>query len=159
MEEGEPSSFEEAQNSDEKVEWTEEIRKEMKSFSDNKTWKLVELPKGKQVIACRYMYKRKEGSRAGEKIFKARLVAKGFTQWKGVDYDEVFAPIAKYSTTRLLLSLVCIFGLVLNQMDVVTTFLYMMLDEVIFMRQPPGFARKGHESLVCRLLKSLYGLK
>ncbi|KAL2608265.1 hypothetical protein R1flu_026838 [Riccia fluitans] len=157
--EGEPSSFEEAQNLDEKVEWIMMMRKEMKSLNDIKTWELVELPKGKQVIACRWVYKRKEGSRAGEKIFKAKLVAKGFTQRKDVDYDKVFAPIAKYLTIWLLLSLVCIFGLVLDQMDVVTTFLYGVLDEMIFMRQPLDFARKGHESLVCRLLKSLYGLK
>ncbi|KAL2621793.1 hypothetical protein R1flu_001998 [Riccia fluitans] len=127
--------------------------------SDNKTWELVELPKSKQVITCRWVYKRKEGSGTGEKIFKAKLVAKGFTQRKGVDYSKVFAPIAKYLTIRLLLSLVCMFGLVLDQMDVVTTFLYGVLDEEIFMRQPPSFARKGQESLVCRFLKSLYGLK
>ncbi|KAL2650317.1 hypothetical protein R1flu_018445 [Riccia fluitans] len=158
-EEGEPSSFEEAHNSAKKAEWSTAMRKEMKSLNDNKTWELVELPKGKQVIACRWVYKRKEGSGTGEKIFKARLVGKGFTQRKGVDYIEVFAPIAKYSTIRLLLSLVCMFGLILDQMDVVTTFLYGLLDEEIFMRQPPGFARKGQESLVCKLLKSLYGLK
>ncbi|KAL2653777.1 hypothetical protein R1flu_021905 [Riccia fluitans] len=109
------------------------MQKEMKSLNDNKTWELVELPKGKQVIACRWVYKRKEGSRTGEKIFKVRLVAKGFTQRKGVDYNEVFAPVAKYSTIRLLLSLVCMFGLVLDQMDVVTAFLYGLLDEEIFM--------------------------
>ncbi|KAL2630872.1 hypothetical protein R1flu_015558 [Riccia fluitans] len=158
-EEGEPSSFEEAHNSVEKAEWSAAMRKEMKSLSDNKTWELVEFPKGKQVIACRWVYKRKEGSGTGEKIFKARLVAKGFTQQKGVDYSEVFAPVAKYSTIRLLLSLVCMFGLVLDQMDVVIAFLYGLLDEEIFMRKPPGFARRGQESLVCRPLKSLSGLK
>ncbi|KAL2630723.1 hypothetical protein R1flu_015409 [Riccia fluitans] len=82
-EEGEPSSFEEAQNLAEKAEWSATMRKEMKSLSDNKTWELVELPKGKQVIACRWMYKRKEGSKTGEKIFKAKLVAKGFTPTEG----------------------------------------------------------------------------
>ncbi|KAL2607982.1 hypothetical protein R1flu_026555 [Riccia fluitans] len=104
-EEGEPSSFEEAQNLAEKAEWSMAMRKEMKSLNDNKTWELVELPKGKQVIACRWVYKRKEGSETDEKIFKARLAAKGFTQRKGVDYNEVFAPVAKYSKIRLLLSL------------------------------------------------------
>ncbi|KAL2635275.1 hypothetical protein R1flu_006754 [Riccia fluitans] len=67
------------------------------------------------------MYKRKEGSWVGEKVFKAKPVAKEFTQRKGVDYDEFFALVAKYSTLRLLLSLVCIFGLVLDQMDIITT--------------------------------------
>ncbi|KAL2634609.1 hypothetical protein R1flu_006088 [Riccia fluitans] len=105
MKEGVPSSFEEAHNSVEKVEWSVAMRKKMKSLNDNKTWELVELPKGKQVIACKWVYKRKEGSEADEEIFKARLVAKGFTQRKGVDYNEVFTPIAKYSTILLLLSL------------------------------------------------------
>ncbi|KAL2622534.1 hypothetical protein R1flu_002739 [Riccia fluitans] len=116
-EEGKTSSFEEAQNSVEKVEWTVAMWKEMKFLNDNKTWELVELPKGKQVIACRWVYKRKEGS--GQVKRSSRL----------------------------------------DEMDVVTTFFYAVLDEVIFMRQPPSFARKGHESLVCKLLKSLYGLK
>ncbi len=102
----------------------------------------------------------KEGSGdQGEKIFKARLVAKGFTQRKGVDYNEVFSPVIMMATLRLLMALVVLFDLFMDQMDVVTTFLYGLLDEVIFMRQPEGFAKRGREHLVCRLLKSLYGLK
>ncbi|KAL2608738.1 hypothetical protein R1flu_027311 [Riccia fluitans] len=147
MKEGEPSSFEAAQNLAEKAKWSATMRKEMISLNDNKTWELVELPKGKQVIACKWVYKRKEGSETGEKIFKARLVAKGFIQRKGVDYNEVFTLVAKYSTIQLLLSLVCMLGLFLDQMDVVIAFLYGVLDEEIFMRQPPGFARKGQESM------------
>ena len=87
------------------------------------------------------------------------MVAKGFTQRKGVDYNKVFSQMAKYSTVRLLLAFVSMFGLILDQMDVVTAFLYGLLDEVIFMKQPMGFVKRGTENLVCRLLKSLYGLK
>ncbi|KAL2632929.1 hypothetical protein R1flu_004408 [Riccia fluitans] len=86
MKEGESSSFEEAQNSNEKVKWSTAMRKEMKAFNDN-TWEFIELPKGNQMIISTWVYKRKEKSRIDEKIFKAKLVTKGFTQQKGVDYD------------------------------------------------------------------------
>jgi Reverse transcriptase (RNA-dependent DNA polymerase) len=86
-------------------------------------------------------------------------VAKGFTQSKGVDYTEVFSPVIMLATLRLLMALVVLFDLYLEQMDVVTAFLYGLLDEVIFMRQPEGYVKRGREHLVCRLLKSLYGLK
>ena len=94
-----------------------------------------------------------------KRMFKARMVAKGYTQEKGVDYNEVFSPIAKYATIWLVYALVAIFGLVMDQMDVVTAFLYGKLDEVIYMEQPMGFVKKGQEHLVCKLLKSIYGLK
>src|SRR5450759_4137764 len=93
------------------------------------------------------------------KIFKARFVAKGYTQEKCVDYNEVYSPVAKYATIRLLCVLIALFGLILDQMDVVTAFLYGALNETIYMRQPLGFVKKGTEDLICRLLKSLYGLK
>ena len=112
------------------------------------------------MVDSKWVYTLKDNpNNESKKIFKARMVAKGFTQQKGVDYNEVFSPVAKYSTIRLLCALVAIFGLVLDQMDVVTAFLYGLLDEVIYMRQPMGFMKKGQEDLVCRLLKSLYGLK
>ena len=71
------------------------------------------------------------------------MVAKGFTQQKGVDYNEVFSPVAKYSTIRLLCALVVLFDLVLDQMDVVTAFLYGLLDETTTMKQPMGFIKRG----------------
>lgn len=134
-EEGEPSSYREAQASPEKEKWKEAMCREMDSLHDNRTWELVELPKGKQAVASKWVYKIKDGLTSEvEKIYKARLVAKGFTQEKGVDYNEVFSPVAKYSTIRLLCSLAALFDLELDQMDVITTFLYGELDEVIFMK-------------------------
>ena len=75
-----------------------------------------------------------------------------------MDYNEVFAPVAMYSSIRLICAIITIFGLLLDQMDVVTTFLYGNLDETIYMKQPLGFEQKGKEG-VCKLLKSIYGLK
>ena len=160
LEEGEPSSYQEACASEQKHEWNAAMQRELQSLSDNKTWELVKLPSDQQVVDSKWVYKLKDSpSDGGDKIYKARLVAKGFTQEKGVDYNEVFSPVAKYSTIRILCQLVVFFDLVLDQMDVVTAFLYGTLDELIFMRQPLGFVKKGQEGLVCRLLKSLYGLK
>ncbi|KAE8692022.1 hypothetical protein F3Y22_tig00110863pilonHSYRG00024 [Hibiscus syriacus] len=94
----------------------------------------------------------------GEK-FKARLVAKGFSQQKGVDYDESFSPVVRHTSIRAVLALVVSWDLHLEHMDVKTAFLHGDLEEQIYMRQPEGFTQPGNEHLVCRLKKSLYGLK
>lgn len=121
---------------------------------------MVELHENQTLIDSKWMYKLKDNPAGYEaRIFKARLMARGFTQEKGVNYNEVFLPITKYATICLVCALAAIFSLVMDQMDVVTTFLYVYLEEYIYMRQQIGFEVKGHESLVCRLMKSLYRLK
>ena len=117
------------------------------------------MPTSKKAVDCKWLYRLKLGSGASDKIYKARLVAKGFTQIPGVDFDEVFSPVAKYTTICLLCALVAIFDLELDQMDVITAFLYGSLDEEIYMKQPLGFVWKGQEDLVCLLQRSFYGLK
>ena len=89
----------------------------------------------------------------------ARLVAKGFTQREGIDFNEIFSPIVKHTSIRILLSLVCMFNLELKQMDLKTTFLREDLEETIRMKQPEGFEVQGIKNQVCKLEKSLYGLK
>lgn len=112
------------------------------------------------MIDSKWVYKLKDNPAGDDaRIFKARLVARGFTQEKSVDYNEVFSPVAKYATIRLVCALAATFNLVMDQTDVVTAFLYGYLEEEIYMRQPIGFEVKGQERWVCRLLKSLYGLK
>lgn len=91
--------------------------------------------------------------------YKARLVAKGFTQKEGIDFTEVFSPVVKYKTIRIMLSLVAQFNLELEQMDVKTTFLHGELDETIYMEQPEGFEVQKEKDMVCLLKRSLYGLK
>ena len=76
-----------------------------------------------------------------------------------MDYNEVFASVAKYSSIRLICTLVAMYGLLLDQMDVVTAFLYGSLDETIYMKQPLGFEKKGQKEMVCKLLKFMYDLK
>ena len=91
--------------------------------------------------------------------YKARLVAKGYAQTERVDYNEVFSPVVKYSSIRILLALVAQLDLELVRMDVKTAFLHGDLDEEIYMNQPDGFKVVGKEKMVCKLEKSLYGLK
>jgi hypothetical protein len=91
--------------------------------------------------------------------YKARLVAKGYTQKEGEDFFDTYSPVARLTTTRVLLSLVASHGLLVHQMDVKTTFLNGELEEEIYMDQPEGFVVKGQEGMVCKLVKSLYGLK
>ena len=95
----------------------------------------------------------------GSKRYKARLVVKGFQQKQGVDYNEIFSPVVKMTTIRLVLGIVASEDLRLEQMDVKTAFLHGDLDEDIYMMQPEGFPIVGKENLVCKLKKSLYGLK
>lgn len=93
------------------------------------------------------------------KKFKARVVAHGNEQREGLDYEETFAPVVRWSTVWLIVALATAFDWTLTHMDVVTAFLNGTLKETIFMKQPPGFAIPGKEHLVCKLRKSIYGLK
>ncbi|XXQ31350.1 Reverse transcriptase Ty1/copia-type domain-containing protein [Plasmodiophora brassicae] len=93
------------------------------------------------------------------KRFKARLVARGDSQEEGVDYDLTYAPTASFTSFRLLIALAAHYDLELEHADISTAFLNSTADRTIYMRQPPGFATKGQEHKVRKLLKSLYGLK
>ncbi len=157
---GDPVTFQEAISSQEKSKWMQAMVEEMESLHKNKTWELVELPKGKRAIGCKWVYKRKEATseKEGER-FKARLVAKGYSQRKGIDYDEIFSPVVRHTSIRVMLALVAHFDMELEQMDVKTAFLHGDIEEDLYMEQPEGFSQPGEEQLVCKLTKSLYGLK
>ncbi|MCO5580339.1 hypothetical protein L7F22_034205 [Adiantum nelumboides] len=153
-----PSYYKEAIDSTDSKKWHKAMLSEMDSLEKSHTWDLVDLPKGAKALPCKWVYKTKVATNASSK-YKARLVAKGYKQKHGVDFDEIFSPVVKLTTLWIVLALVAALGMDLRQMDVKTAFLHGVLHEVIYMLQPEGFVVKGKERKVCRLLKSLYGLK
>ena len=135
------------------------MKDEMKSLYDNHTFELVKLPKDRKALKNRWVYRVKNEENSSCPRYKARLVVKGFNQKKGIDFDEIFSPVVKMSSIRVILGLAASFDLEIEQMDVKTAFLHGDLEEEIYMEQPEGFVVKGKENYVCKLNKSLYGLK
>ena len=150
-----PKTYEEAIDSPEAAEWTKAMWAEFGSLEENKTWKLVKRPEGTKTLKGRWVYKIKPLA-DGTKKYKARWVVKGFAQREGIDYDETFAPVVRATTNNILFALVARLALVDDQMDVVTAFLNPYLEDDIWMEQPEGF---GTRDSVCKLLRTLYGLK
>eukprot|EP00253_Pinus_taeda_P030085 PITA_30085 len=146
----------EGSNSDK---WKAAMKEEMMALSKNGTWDLVELPKGRKTVGCKWVFKLKRGVNDTEDRYKARLVAKGFSQKASIDFHEIFSLVVKIVSIRIVLALVALFDLELQQLDVKTAFLHSDLDEEIYMEQPEGFVQHRNAKFVCRLKKSLYGLK
>ena len=156
-EQGEPESYQEAIEKEKKNEWLKAMQEEMKSLHENQTYDIVKLPKGKKVLKNKWIFKVKND---GKNLrYKARLVVKGFGQRKGVDFDEIFSPVVKMSSIRVVLGMAASLNLEVEQLDVKTAFLHGDLEEEIYMEQPEGFETKEKEHYVCKLKKSLYGLK
>ena len=136
------------------------MQEEMESLHKNKTWDLLKLPKGKKVVRCKRVFKKKQGTPRVEKPrYKARLVAKGYSQILEVDFIDVFSLVVKHNSIRALLGIVAMHDLELEQLDVKTAFLHEEHEEDIYMQQPEGFTVSEKENYVCLLKKSLYGLK
>ncbi|KMQ89570.1 retrovirus-related gag-pol polyprotein [Lasius niger] len=155
----EPKSLSEALADKNKEEWINVMKDEMASLKRNQTWELCELPKGREAISCKWIYKLKTDEKGNITRYKARLVAQGFCQKYGTDYDEVFAPVAKQTTFRILLSIASKEKMIVRHLDAKTAFLNGKLEQSIYMKQPPGFNADNEENLVCKLKKGIYGLK
>jgi hypothetical protein len=154
----EPRNFRESMNCPEKDDWMKAMNSEIESLKENGTWTLVKLPQGRKAVGSKWVYKLKHNASDGSYIYKARLVAQGYSQKYGIDYEEVFAPV-KQVTFRTMITIASLRNLRMENFDIKTAFLNGDLEEEIFMRQPCGFEAKGSEDLVCKLGKSIYGLK
>lgn len=123
----------------------------------NKTWNLVQKPEGKNIVDCRWLFTLKNDEFGKPIRYKARLIARGFSQKFAEDYNEIFAPVARLPSFRILLAFANQNDLLIHHMDVKTAFLHGNLKEEIYMRVPEGI--KSKENQVCKLNKALYGLK
>lgn len=152
----EPATYTEAINSGDSQHWKAAMIDELKSLEENDTWDIVQRPNNCNVIGSKWVYKVKSPPNEQRK-YKARVVAKGYTQVAGVDYTETFAPVIRYDTVRCVLAMAALDDMEIVQFDVKTAFLNGNLEETIFMEIPEGVEHKTNE--VCRLKRSLYGLK
>lgn len=152
-----PQTVDEALSSENAGEWKTAMEDEMASHMANETWELTTPPPEKKSIKCKWVFKTKMNADGEAVRHKARLVVKGFSQKKGIDYEETFAPVVRYTSLRLLLALSAKHDWVIHQMDAVTAFLNGNLKEEIYMIQPDGF--DDNSGRVCKLKKSIYGLK
>ena len=155
----EPTTVEEALSCSEKQNWKEAMKDEFQSLQANQVWDLVTPPKDCKVINCKWVFKCKLGEHGQVERYKARLVAQGYSQRPGIDYEETFSPVVRFESVRSVIALAVHGNMKLHQMDVKTAFLNGELHEEVFIRQPEGFIEKDKENLVCRLKKSIYGLK
>ena len=151
-----PISYEEAVKSDK---WNKAMDSEIEAIERNNTWELIDMPSGGKVIGVKWIYKTKLNEKGEVDKYKARLVAKGYSQQYGVDYAEVFAPVARLDTVRVILSLAAQYNWTVYQLDVKSAFFHGDLNEEVFVAQPLGYEQKGQEHKVYKLKKALYGLK
>nr|GEV75945.1 putative ribonuclease H-like domain-containing protein [Tanacetum cinerariifolium] len=136
--------------------WIEAMQEELLQFKMQKFWVLVDLPKGKRAIGSKCVFRNKKDERGIRN--KARLVAQGPTQEEGIDYEEVFAPVARIEAIWLFLAYASFMSFMVYQMDVKNAFLYGTIEEELYVCEPPGFKDPGYLDRVYKVIKALYGL-
>lgn len=154
----EPNTYKQAMRSPDAKLWRKAAEEEINSLYSNGTWDLVPLPEGRKAVGSKWVFKIKRNSDGSVERYKARVVAQGFSQNPGVDYSEVFAPTFRMASLRTIIALSAIKNYHIHSIDISSAFLNGDLEEDIYMVQPPGFEQLGPD-YVCKLKKSLYGLK
>jgi len=150
----EPATLKEALTCQDAPGWKRAWESELESLKKNGTWVLERAPHDRNIVGCRWLFRKKQDGR-----FKVRLVAKGYSQEPGIDFHETFAPVAKFTSLRILLALVPENNWELHSMDVKTAFLHGMREEELYMELPEGVMEEAKGDTVCRLVKAIYGLK
>jgi len=138
--------------------WKEAMQHELDALESNETWSFMDLPPGKRPIGCKWIFKVKHKPDDTIDSYKTRLVAKGYTQTKGIEYFETLSLVVKITIVQFIFSLASAKGWILHQLDVNNVFLHGYLNEEIYMTPPAG-RTLSHPTQVCKLRKSLYGLK
>ncbi|GKC65837.1 retrotransposon protein, putative, ty1-copia subclass, partial [Tanacetum coccineum] len=156
---GEPTNYQAALSVPKSKKWLKSMNAEMQSMKDNQVWNLVDLPPNCKTVGSKWLFKKKTDMDGNIHTYKARLVAKGFTQTYEVDYEETFSPVADIKAIRILIAIAAYYDYEIWQMDVKTTFLNGRLNEDVYMVQPEGFVNPKHPGRVCKLQRSIYGLK
>jgi hypothetical protein len=154
--EKEPTFFEESiQNK----EWADAMTEEYQSIIKNDVWEIVPRPKSKDVVSSKWLFKIKHDVDGSIEKYKARFVTRGFSQKEGIDYEETFALVARYTSIRNIIALAAKMKWKLHQMDVKIDFLNGVIEEEVYIEKPQGFKVEDWKSHVCKLKKALYGLK
>lgn len=146
-------------NSPEAKEWRPSCEAEYDILMGYHTWKLVERPPNINIIGCQWTFRVKKDNLGAINKYKSRFVAQGFMQIEGLSYNETFSPTIRFTTIRLILALACRDNLELHHIDIKGAYLNSKLKDDIYMHQHEGFITKGQEHLICKLNKSIYGLK
>ncbi|GKB90316.1 retrotransposon protein, putative, ty1-copia subclass [Tanacetum coccineum] len=155
----EPANYKATLLDPESETWLAAMNVEIQSMKDNDVWELVELPHNAKTIGYKWLFKKKTDMDGVVHIFKSRLVAKGFTQTYGVDYEETFSPVADIRAIRILIAIAAYYVYEIWQIDVKIAFLKGHLYEEVYMTQPEGFVNPKYPNHVCKLKRSIYGLK
>ena len=159
LDSNEPTDIKEALNGTNALRWKEAIENEYDSLIQNKTWDLVDVPADKNIIGCKWVFKVKRNGDGSINRYKAQFVVRGYSQEAGVDYDEIYAPVARYNSIQTVLAIANALDFELHQMNVKTTFLNVKSDQEFYMAQPDACVQKEHPNKVCKLNRSIYGLK
>ncbi|KAL9247573.1 hypothetical protein vseg_020991 [Gypsophila vaccaria] len=159
LDSNEPATYRGAMTSYDSKLWLEAMQSKIDSMHTNQVWDLVDLPDKVQPLQCKWLYKIKRSLDRQRDIYKAQLVAKGFTQVQGLHYDQIFAPVMMLRSIRIILAIAAFHDYEIWQMDVKTAFLNGYLEEELYIIQPEGFTDPKYPKKVCKLKRSIYGLK
>ena len=154
----EPKSYKEAIIGPESKQWIKAIKDEYASIQKNNTWELTDLPAGCNVVGSKWIFKKKVSSDGSTK-YKARLVARGFSHISGMDYQDTYSPVVRYTSLRLLFAYAAKLDLDIFHYDVDTAFLHGTLEETMYLQKPEGFVNQTNQNKVCHLKKAIYGLQ
>nr|GEX33260.1 retrotransposon protein, putative, Ty1-copia subclass [Tanacetum cinerariifolium] len=156
---GEPANYKVALLDTGFEKWLNAMHVEMQSMKDNEVWVLVELPPYGKTVGSKWLFKKKTDMDGVVRTYKARLVGKGYTETPGIDYEETFSPVANIKAIKILIAIATYYEYEIWQMDVKTPFLNGYLNEEVYMEQPEGFVNPKYPNRVCKLKRSIYGLK